>query len=116
MSLSDESFDSSAIARASYDPVEQVLFVFFKRESATPRVWAYTAVPQSCFDGLARAGSQGRYFQEHIRGQFAYRQLFAADVELLLKRLAESACSVQISWVEQLVGAPVAQDSLGLFF
>lgn len=116
MSLSDENFDSSAITRAAYDPAEQVLFVFFKGESATPRVWAYTAVPPSCFEGLTQASSKGRYFQAHIRNQFQAEQLFHASVELLLKRLAESGRTLQISWVEQLAAAPVAQDRLGLFF
>ena len=116
MLLQDGSFDSSAIARAAYDCAEQALFVFFMGDSATPRVWAYTGVPQRCFDGLTQASSQGRYFQEHIRNQFQHRQLFAADVELLLKRLGESGRTLQISWVEQLAGTPVAKDTLGLFF
>ena len=116
MLLQDDSFDSSAIERAAYDCAEKALFVFFKGDSATPRVWAYTAVPQSCFDGLTQASSKGRYFQEHIRNQFQDRQLFAADVELLLTHLAESGRTLQISWVEQLAGTPVAQDTLGLFF
>ena len=116
MLLQDDSFDSIAIERAAYDYVEQILFVFFKGDSAAPRVWAYTAVPQSCFYGLTQASSKGRYFQAHIRNQFQNRQLFAADVELLLTHLAESGRTLQISWVEQLAGTPVAQDTLGLFF
>ena len=116
MLLQEDSFDSSAIERAAYDCAEKALFVFFKGDSATPRVWVYTAVPQSCFDGLTQASSKGRYFQEHIRNQFQDRQLFAADVELLLTHSAESGRTLQISWVEQLAGTPVAKDTLGLFF
>jgi hypothetical protein len=116
MSLAEDSFDSSAITRAAYDAAEQVLFVFFKSNSATPRVWAYTAVPQSCFDGLTQASSKGRYFLAHIRQQFQAKPLFPSSVELLLKRLAESGRTLQISWVEQLAATPAAQDTLGLFF
>jgi hypothetical protein len=116
MLLSDDSFNSSALERAAYDPTEQVLFVFFKGDSATPRVWAYRAVPQSCFDGLTQASSKGRYFQAHIKDQFQTEQLFHAAVESLLKHLAQTGRTLQISWVEQLAATPAAQDTLGLFF
>jgi hypothetical protein len=116
MSLSDDHFDSSAIERAAYDPTEQVLFVFFKSDSATQRVWAYRGVPQSCFDGLTQASSKGRYFQEQIRQQFQAERLFHAAVQSLLGHLANSDRTVQISWVAQLAAAPAAKDTLGLFF
>jgi hypothetical protein len=116
MLLQDDSVESSAIERAAYDTAEQLLFVFFKGDASTPRVWAYKGVPQSCFAALTQASSRGRYFHQHIRDQFPAERLFHGAVQSLLASLEKSGRTLQISWVEELAGTPVAKDPLGLFF
>ena len=116
MLLHDESCNSSAIERAAYDSAEQVLFVFFKGDVNAPRVWAYKGVPLSSFHALTQASSRGRYFHQHIRDQFPAERLFHGAMQSLLASLEKSGRTLQISWVEELLGTPAAQDELGLFF
>jgi hypothetical protein len=60
-------FDSSAIWRAEYDPDEQLMLLWFTGD-ALP--YGYRNVPESMFEALCSAESQGRFFAAHIRDQF----------------------------------------------
>lgn len=110
MLLYDDSFDSSAIEAIAYDSQAQALFVFFKDGE---RVWRYDGVTRSDYEAFGIAHSKGKHFQEHIRNQFPTTQLSEAEISDLRQRRGGD---LQISWVEQLAGTPVAQDTLGLFF
>lgn len=110
MLLYDDSFDSSAIAAIAYDCDAQALFVFFKEGA---RVWRYDGATRSVYEAFWMADSKGKHFQDHIRNQFPTTQLSEAEISDLRQRRGGD---LQISWVEQLAGTPVAQDTLGLFF
>ena len=63
---------SSALERVSYDQETHTLCATF-RESR--RTFLYEEVPQELYDGLIFADSLGHYFNAHIRGHFAYREI-----------------------------------------
>ncbi len=60
-------FNSSAIARAEYNPQTAVLKIWFV-DSGGP--YDYFDVPQHIYDGLCRAWSKGTYYNDHIRHQY----------------------------------------------
>ena len=63
-------FNSSAIARAEYDPGTRILQVWFV-ETGGP--YNYYRVPQHVYEGLVRATSKGVYFNTHIRDRYSVR-------------------------------------------
>jgi hypothetical protein len=60
--------ESSVIGAIGYSRVLQIQF-----ESG--RVYQYYDVPQDVYDGMLSAESKGRYFNQHIRGKFKYREI-----------------------------------------
>jgi KTSC domain-containing protein len=58
--------DSSAIASVGYDRGREELEVEFR----SGNVYRYFHVPEEVYEGLLRSSSKGRYFGEHIRGQY----------------------------------------------
>jgi hypothetical protein len=63
---------SSALEQVSYDQKAHTLCATF-RESG--RTYLYQEVPQEIYDGLIFAESLGGYFNAHILGRFAFREL-----------------------------------------
>jgi len=61
---------SSVIRHYAYDPAWQRLDIAFVSGEA----YSYFEVPAAIVEGLARARSRGRYFQDHIRGRFTFRR------------------------------------------
>jgi hypothetical protein len=61
--------ESATIASAGFVPVNLVLEIEFKNGS----VYQYFNVPFSVVEGLATAGSPGKYFGQHIRNRFRMR-------------------------------------------
>lgn len=57
---------SSVIVSGDYDPATRVLILGFRRGYR----YRYAGVPQHIYDGLVRAPSKGRYFDDFIRGKF----------------------------------------------
>jgi lysyl-tRNA synthetase class 2 len=62
---------SSLIKKYDYDPARKLLQIEFKNGS----VYNYQDVPADIAQGLEQETSQGQYFNEHIRGKFAYDQV-----------------------------------------
>ena len=58
--------DSSAIASVGYDRDREELEVEFR----SGNVYRYASVPEKVYEELLQASSKGRYFGEHIRGQY----------------------------------------------
>ncbi len=65
------SFNSTSLARASYDSQTRLLEIEFR----TGAVYRYRGVPPEIHGGLLRAESKGRYFIQHIRGKFAFEKV-----------------------------------------
>lgn len=62
---------SSAIETVDYNDEENVLEIEFRHGG----VYRYFDVPEDIFRDLLTAGSRGRYFQDHVRGEYNYRRL-----------------------------------------
>jgi hypothetical protein len=60
---------SSVIARIAYDEAESTLSIWFKETGR----YVYSQVPQAIFDGLRKAPSAGRYFNECIKRRYPCR-------------------------------------------
>ena len=65
---------SSVIRSFDHDAQTGVLTVRF----VTGRVYRYFAVPKAEAEALRAAGSQGRYFNAHIRDRYPYEEIAAA--------------------------------------
>jgi hypothetical protein len=60
---------SEAVAQIEYDAPTRTLFVRF-----TSGEWySYAGVPPRVHADFVAAESKGRFFQDHIRGRYAYR-------------------------------------------
>lgn len=64
-------FRSSNLRAAEYDLSAHVLTIDFRSGTA----YAYGAVPQNVYDGLVRAASHGKYFNQWIKNRYRYRRL-----------------------------------------
>jgi hypothetical protein len=62
---------STVIGWFDYHPEKRKLEIHF----VTGRRYVYFEVPQEEFDCLRAAGSRGRYFNQHIRDRYEYREL-----------------------------------------
>lgn len=62
---------SSLIKKYDYDPARKLLQIEFKNGS----IYNYQDVPADIAQGLEQETSQGQYFNEFIRGKFAYDQV-----------------------------------------
>ena len=62
--------DSEAIDEISYDANRSTLFVRF----AHGGWYSYFMVPSELYEAFVAAESHGRFFHEHIRDRFPYRQ------------------------------------------
>ena len=60
---------SSAIERVAYDEDERVLSIWFRETGR----YLYSEVPRAIYEGLKRAPSPGRYFNECIKRRFPCR-------------------------------------------
>ncbi len=65
-----ETVESDVIHAIGYDPEINLLEIIFN----DGRIYQYRGVPPGVYEGLQRAESKGRYFQENIRGEFQYWQ------------------------------------------
>jgi hypothetical protein len=63
---------SDALEQLSYDEAAHTLYATFRQ---TGRTYIYEEVPQEVYDGLLFADSLAGYFDSHIRGHFAYREI-----------------------------------------
>ena len=60
---------SSAIDRIAYDEQSRTLSIWFRETGR----YLYSGVPRAIYDGLRRAPSAGRYFNECIKRRFPCR-------------------------------------------
>ena len=69
MPLSDRvDFDSTTLASATYDHRQNQLHVDFRDGSR----YIYSTVAATLFRDLVASSSTGKFFNQHIRGQFPY--------------------------------------------
>ena len=64
-------FDSTTLARASYDSSHQELHLDFRDGSR----YRYSAVSPDLFRRLIAATSKGRFFNEQVRGRLPFKRL-----------------------------------------
>lgn len=62
--------DSEAMREVEYHASSRTLRIRF----ADGGWWRYFDVPEQTYEDLIAAESHGRYFHEHIRGQFKYER------------------------------------------
>jgi hypothetical protein len=60
--------ESSTLAALAYDDGREILQLEFR----SGRKYQYFGVPATVCDGLLRASSKGKYFNEVIRGHFPF--------------------------------------------
>jgi len=60
-------FNSKAITCAEYDAASRVLKLWFVGSGGP---YDYFGVPQNIYDGLLKASSKGRYYNQYIRDQY----------------------------------------------
>jgi hypothetical protein len=60
---------STVIERVSYDEKERALSIWFRETGR----YIYSDVPAAIFEGLKKAPSAGRYFNEYIKRRFPCR-------------------------------------------
>ena len=60
---------SSVIARIAYDDEESTLSIWFRETGR----YVYSEVPRAIFEGLRKAPSAGRYFNECIKRRYPCR-------------------------------------------
>jgi hypothetical protein len=65
---------STSIRKMAYDPDSRILSVWFV---ASGKRYEFEEVPPEAFAAFKAAFAKGRYFNEHIRNQFRYRQVAA---------------------------------------
>jgi hypothetical protein len=61
---------SSDIASIGYDDATETLEIEFKATG----LYRYFSVPRALYDGLAQTPSPGKYFQQHIKGKYAWEK------------------------------------------
>ncbi len=74
-----ETVESDVIHAIGYDAEIQLLEIIFN----DGRIYQYRGVPVDVFQGLKRAESKGRYFQENIRDEFQYWQFDAQTAQFV---------------------------------
>ncbi|HJT98012.1 MAG TPA: KTSC domain-containing protein [Rhodanobacteraceae bacterium] len=57
---------SSAIEAVGYDALSMQMKIRF----STGNTYDFCGVPQSVYEGLLRAASKGRYYNDHIRDRY----------------------------------------------
>jgi hypothetical protein len=62
------SFDSSAIARAAYDPEAATLDLWYRGGDR----YRYFGVPETIYEALIEASSTGEYVNREIKPRFRY--------------------------------------------
>ncbi|RWN25291.1 MAG: KTSC domain-containing protein [Mesorhizobium sp.] len=67
---------STSIRKTEYDPERKVLSVWFV---ASGKRYEFEEVPPETFAAFKAAFAKGRYFNEHIRNRFRYRQVASGD-------------------------------------
>ncbi|RWB92713.1 MAG: KTSC domain-containing protein [Mesorhizobium sp.] len=65
---------STSIRKMAYDPDSRILSVWFV---ASGKRYELEEVPPETFAAFKAAFAKGRYFNEHIRNHFRYRQVAA---------------------------------------
>ena len=62
---------SSVIASFSYNSASLTLTIIF----VSGMVYNYVAVPQEVYDEMKAAFSKGTFFNEHIKGKYAFKKV-----------------------------------------
>ncbi|RWP33079.1 MAG: KTSC domain-containing protein [Mesorhizobium sp.] len=67
---------STSIRKMAYDPDSRILSVWFV---ASDKRHEFEEVPPATFAAFKAAFAKGRFFNEHIRNRFRYRQVAAGN-------------------------------------
>jgi hypothetical protein len=65
-------FNSTNIAEAFYQPSTQILEIYFH----SGHVYRYAGIDRDTFDELISAPSAGKFYNNHIRGQYTSLRWF----------------------------------------
>ena len=76
-----DTVESDVIHAIGYDTEIHLLEIIFN----DGRIYQYRDVPLQVYEGLMRAKSKGKYFQENIRDEFQYWQ-FDASASNVVRR------------------------------
>jgi hypothetical protein len=71
--------ESTTLATVAYDETQKLLQLEFGSQA----VYLYSDVPAAVHQALLCAPSKGRYFNQTIRGRFAYRRVRSLDATRL---------------------------------
>jgi hypothetical protein len=71
--------ESSTLATVAYDETQELL----QLEFCSQAVYLYSDVPAAVHQALLDAPSKGGYFNQTIRGRFAYRRVRSLDATRL---------------------------------
>ena len=63
--------ESATLAAIGFDVARGILQLEFRSRA----VYSYFGVPSAVYEGLLAAPSKGKYFNEEIRGHFAYSRV-----------------------------------------
>jgi hypothetical protein len=66
-----QAVESSTLRSAGYDAAKRTLEIEFQNS----HVYRYFGVPQSVYDSLIAASSKGQYFNQCIKGIFAFEKI-----------------------------------------
>lgn len=72
---------SSQLAAVGYDHTTGTLAIQFKGKGGAGSTYEYANVPQDVYEGLRTADSCGKFFGEHIKGEFSFAKMVADDAE-----------------------------------
>lgn len=67
--------DSTTLSTVTYDEARELL----QLEFCSRAIYLYFGVPATVHQALLAAPSKGRYFNQKIRGRFAYRPILDSD-------------------------------------
>lgn len=69
--MQTKTIDSTSVAEVGYEQEENLLRVQFQNGST----YDYFDVPADVYEGILRAPSAGRFFNENVSGEFAYQRV-----------------------------------------
>lgn len=66
-----QTVSSSNLSSVGYDPATKVLEIEFNSGG----IYQYYSVPSATYNALMQASSKGKYFHQHIKGQYPEKKI-----------------------------------------